>query len=140
MLVVIDPYPSATAAMAAMPARSEDRTNRAVYLLPAATQFETSGSVTASNRSLQWREKVIEPLFESKPDQTIMYQFAKKFGFADQLVGKKDGKQNIQVRERRAGDRGHPARNQPRRLDHRLHRPEPGAAEGAHEATCTSST
>ena len=91
MLVVIDPYPSATAAMAAMVRKD------GVYLLPAATQFETSGSVTASNRSLQWREKVIEPVFESKPDQTIMYLFAKKFGFADQLVGKKDGKQNIQV-------------------------------------------
>jgi formate dehydrogenase major subunit len=57
-----------------------------VYLLPAATQFETSGSATASNRSLQWREKVIEPLFESKPDQTIMYAFAKKFGFAPEFV------------------------------------------------------
>jgi formate dehydrogenase major subunit len=91
LLVVIDPYPSATASMAAMVRKD------GVYLLPAATQFETSGSVTASNRSLQWREKVIEPLFESKPDQTIMYLFAKKFGFADQLVGKKDGKQNIQV-------------------------------------------
>ncbi|MDP2640822.1 MAG: molybdopterin-dependent oxidoreductase, partial [Betaproteobacteria bacterium] len=91
LLVVIDPYPSATAAMAAMVRKD------GVYLLPAATQFETSGSVTASNRSLQWREKVIEPLFEAKPDQTIMYLLAKKFGFADQLVGKKDGKQNIQV-------------------------------------------
>ena len=91
LLVVIDPYPSATAAMASMVRKD------GVYLLPAATQFETSGSVTASNRSLQWREKVIEPVFESKPDQTIMYLFAKKFGFADQLVGKKDGKQNIQV-------------------------------------------
>src|SRR5487761_2323143 len=91
MIVVIDPYPSATAAMAAMVRKD------GVYLLPAATQYETSGSVTASNRSLQWREKVIEPLFEAKPDQTIMYLFAKKFGFADQLVGKKDGKQNIQV-------------------------------------------
>jgi len=91
LLVVIDPYPSATAAMAAMVRKD------GVYLLPAATQFETSGSVTASNRSIQWREKVIEPLFESKPDQTIMYLLAKKLGFADQLVGKKDGKQNIQV-------------------------------------------
>ena len=91
LLVVIDPYPSATAAMAAMVRKD------GVYLLPAATQFETSGSVTASNRSLQWREKVIEPLFEAKPDHTIMYLFAQKFGFADQLVGKKDGKQNIQV-------------------------------------------
>ena len=77
LLVVIDPYPSATAAMAAMVRKD------GVYLLPAATQFETSGSVTASNRSLQWRERVIEPLFESQTDHAIMYAFAKKFGFGD---------------------------------------------------------
>ncbi len=87
LLVVVDPYPSATAAMAAMPGRPEDlNKNRAVYLLPAATQFETSGSVTASNRSLQWREKVIEPLWESRSDQMIMYQFAEKLGFGKELV------------------------------------------------------
>ncbi len=79
-LVVIDPYPSATASMAAMVRKD------GVYLLPACTQFETTGSCTASNRSIQWREKVIEPLFESKPDHTIMYAFAKKFGWADELV------------------------------------------------------
>ena len=46
LLVVVDPFPSATAAMAAMPGKPEDlNPNRAVYLLPAATQFETSGSV-----------------------------------------------------------------------------------------------
>src|SRR5258708_9342178 len=67
------------------------------YLLPAATQFETEGSVTASNRSLQWREKVIDPLFESRTDQMIMYQLALNLGFADQFLGKKDGKQNIQL-------------------------------------------
>jgi formate dehydrogenase major subunit len=89
LLVVIDPYPSATAAMAAMPGNAEDlNANRAVYLLPAATQFETSGSVTASNRSLQWREKVIEPLFESRTDQMIMYQLAQKLGFDKELVAK----------------------------------------------------
>jgi formate dehydrogenase major subunit len=87
LLVVIDPYPSATAAMAAMPGKPEDlNPNRAVYLLPAATQFETSGSVTASNRSLQWREKVIEPLFESRTDHMIMYQLADKLGFGKELV------------------------------------------------------
>jgi len=87
LLVVIDPYPSATAAMAAMPGKPEDlNPNRAVYLLPAATQFETSGSVTASNRSLQWREKVIEPLWESRSDQMIMYQLAEKLGFGKELV------------------------------------------------------
>ncbi|MCY7314498.1 MAG: formate dehydrogenase subunit alpha [Rubrivivax sp.] len=87
LLVVVDPYPSATAAMAAMPGMAEDlNPKRAVYLLPACTQFETSGSVTASNRSLQWREKVIDPLFESRSDHMIMYQLAQKLGFGEQLV------------------------------------------------------
>jgi formate dehydrogenase major subunit len=86
LLVVVDPYPSATASMAAMPGKPEDlNPNRAVYLLPAATQFETSGSCTASNRSLQWREQVIEPLWESRSDHMIMHQFAEKLGFAAEL-------------------------------------------------------
>jgi formate dehydrogenase major subunit len=87
LLVVVDPYPSATAAMAAMPGKPEDANpNRAVYLLPAATQFETTGSCTASNRSVQWREKVIEPLWESRSDHMIMYQLAEKLGFGKELV------------------------------------------------------
>ena len=96
LMVIIDPYPTASAVM---PDRADG-----VYLLPAATQFETSGSVTASNRSLQWREKVIEPLFEARTDHAIMYQFAQKFGFADQLVGKRDGKQNIAVIKTKYGE------------------------------------
>jgi formate dehydrogenase major subunit len=80
VIAVIDPYPSATAAMAAMVRKD------GVYLLPACTQLETSGSVTASNRSLQWRERVIRPLFESQTDQAIMYAFAKKFGFGPEFV------------------------------------------------------
>ncbi len=87
LLVVVDPYPSATAAMAAMPGAAGDlNPNRAVYLLPAATQFETSGSCTASNRSIQWREKCIEPLWESRSDHMIMYQLAQKLGFDKELV------------------------------------------------------
>ncbi len=87
LMVVVDPYPSATAAMAAMPGKAEDlNPNRAVYLLPAATQFETSGSCTASNRSIQWREKVIDPLWESRSDHMIMYQLAQKLGFDKELV------------------------------------------------------
>jgi formate dehydrogenase major subunit len=77
LLVVVDPYPTMTAVM-------HERTD-GVYLLPAATQFETYGSVTASNRSLQWREKVVDPLFESKTDHEIMYLFAEKLGFADEM-------------------------------------------------------
>ena len=87
LLVVVDPFPSATAAMAAMPGKPEDlNANRAVYLLPACTQFETSGSCTASNRSIQWREKVIDPLWESRSDHMIMYQLADKLGFAKELA------------------------------------------------------
>ena len=33
------------------------------------------------NRSLQWREKVIEPLWGSRSDHMIMYQLAQKLGF-----------------------------------------------------------
>jgi len=32
------------------------------------------------------RKEVIEPVFESKPDHTIMLAFARKFGFGDQFV------------------------------------------------------
>ena len=77
LLVVIDPYPTVSAVM-------HDRTD-GVYLLPASTQFETRGSVTASNRSVQWRDKVVDPVFESLPDQVIIAKFARKFGFADRL-------------------------------------------------------
>ncbi|MBS3804441.1 MAG: formate dehydrogenase subunit alpha [Oleiphilaceae bacterium] len=77
LLVVVDPYPTVSAVL-------HDRKDGA-YLLPATTQFENSGSVTASNRSLQWREKVIEPLFDSKVDHEIMKLFADKFGFTDRM-------------------------------------------------------
>ena len=85
MLVVVDPYPTVSAVL-------HDRED-GVYLLPASTQFETSGSVTASNRSLQWRDRVVAPVFESLPDQTIIAKFADKFGFADRLF------RNIEVKD-----------------------------------------
>ena len=86
LLVVVDPYPSATAAMAAMQVEgAQVNKDRAVYLLPACTQFETVGSATASNRSVQWREKVIDPLWESVPDHVIMQAMADKLGFGNEL-------------------------------------------------------
>lgn len=57
-----------------------------VYILPAATQFETAGSVTATNRSAQWRTEVVKPMYESKTDQDIMFELAKKLGFFEQLT------------------------------------------------------
>jgi len=98
LIVVIDPVPSASAAMFAMVRKD------GAYLLPAATQYESAGSVTASNRSIQWREKVIEPLFESRSDHMIMYQLAQKLGFADQFIGKKDGKQNLKLVKGKGGE------------------------------------
>jgi formate dehydrogenase major subunit len=77
LVVISDPYPTVLAVMS-------DRKND-TYLLPTCTQFEQSGSVTASNRSLQWREQVVEPLFESKRDAEILYLLAKKLGYADEM-------------------------------------------------------
>lgn len=91
LLVVIDPYPTVTAVL-------HDRKEN-TYLLPAATQFEQSGSVTASNRSIQWREQVIEPLYEHKTDAEIAYLFATKLGFADQMFKNIEVKNNVPVPE-----------------------------------------
>lgn len=85
LVVISDPYPTHMAVMS-------DRKND-TYLLPTCTQLETVGSVVASNRAFQWREQVIEPLFESKPDHEIMYLFAKKFGFADKMF------KNIEIKD-----------------------------------------
>ena len=86
LLVVVDPVPTLSAVIA-------DRKD-GTYLLPAASTMECAGSVTNSNRSLQWREKVIEPMFDSKPDYTIAYLLAKKLGFDRDLfkhIAIKDG-------------------------------------------------
>ncbi|MFV7784753.1 molybdopterin-dependent oxidoreductase [Shewanella marisflavi] len=72
-VVVVDPFPTMAGVM--------HRRKNGVYLLPASTQFETEGSVSNSGRSQQWREKVIEPLFESKTDIEIMYRLSQKLGF-----------------------------------------------------------
>ena len=78
LLVVIDPVPTATAVIG----ERKDNT----YMLPAGSTMECAGSVTNSQRALQWRDKVINPIFEAKSDYEIAYLFAKKFGFADELT------------------------------------------------------
>jgi formate dehydrogenase major subunit len=77
LLVVADPHPTTWAVLS-------ERKND-TYLLPVCTQFETSGSRTASNRSLQWGEQIVKPIFESKDDYEVMYLLAKKLGFADRM-------------------------------------------------------
>jgi len=75
LLVVADPHPTTWAALS-------ERKN-GTYLLPICTQFECAGSRTASNRSIQWGEQVVKPIFESKNDYEVMYLLAKKLGFAE---------------------------------------------------------
>ncbi len=77
LLVVADPHPTTFAALNAR----QDNT----YLLPIATSLEMEGSRTASNRSLQWGEKIVDPVFESKDDYQVMYLLAEKYGFAEGL-------------------------------------------------------
>jgi formate dehydrogenase major subunit len=80
LLVVADPHPTTWASLAVQAGRKND-----MYLLPVCTQFESSGSRVASNRSLQWGEVIVKPSFEQKDDYQVMYLLAKKLGFADKM-------------------------------------------------------
>jgi formate dehydrogenase major subunit len=77
LLVVIDPVPGLSAVLG-------DRKD-GLYLLPAGSTMEMAGSVTNSQRAIQWREKVVEPMFEAKSDYEITYLLAEKLGFAGEL-------------------------------------------------------
>jgi formate dehydrogenase major subunit len=77
LLVVCDPYPTTWSVLSGR--------KNGTYLLPACTSFEMDGSRTASNRSLQWGEKIVDPVFESKNDYDVMYMLAGKLGFADRM-------------------------------------------------------
>src|SRR6266568_3938509 len=80
LLVIADPHPTTWAALAVEAGRKDD-----MYLLPACTQFEAKGSRVASNRSLQWGEQIVKPIFESKDDLEIMYRLSAKLGFAEPM-------------------------------------------------------
>src|SRR5439155_808803 len=80
LLVIADPHPTTWASLSVEAGRKDG-----VYILPVATQFECKGSRVASNRSLQWGEQIVKPVFESKDDLEVIYLMAKKFGFADKL-------------------------------------------------------
>ena len=78
LMVIAEPFVNEAAVLT-------DRKDN-LYILPVATQFEGEGTVSATNRSCQWRNKVVDPLYESKTDEEVMFEFAKKFGFYDQFV------------------------------------------------------
>ncbi len=77
LLVIADAHPTTFAAV-------RQRTDN-TYILPACTQFEQDGSRVCSNRSIQWGEKVVEPIFESKNDREILYLLAARLGFGEEL-------------------------------------------------------
>ncbi|MDO5658778.1 MAG: formate dehydrogenase subunit alpha [Paracoccus sp. (in: a-proteobacteria)] len=77
LLVVADPHPTT---FASLHTRADN-----TYLLPIGTQFECSGSRTASNRSVQWGEKIVEPGFEADNDYAVIYRLSQKLGFADEM-------------------------------------------------------
>lgn len=80
LLVVADPHPTTWASLAVQGGRQEN-----TYLLPVCTQFETSGSRVASNRSLQWGEQIVKPGFEQKDDYQVIYRLAQKLGLAEPM-------------------------------------------------------
>ena len=91
LLVVADPVPTTWAIMGNRPENT--------YLLPAATSYEGAGSRTASNRSLQWGEQIVKPVFEAKDDNEIMYRLATKLGFADKMFKNIKVENNVPVAE-----------------------------------------
>jgi formate dehydrogenase major subunit len=94
LLVVADPHPTTWASLAVKAGRTDG-----TYLLPVATQFECKGSRIATNRSMQWGEQIVKPIFESKDDLEVMYLIAKKLGFADKMFKNIKVENNLPVAE-----------------------------------------
>lgn len=90
LLVFIDPYVNDVAVIT-------DRKDN-LFLLPAASQMETSGSVASTNRGYQWRYQVIKPMFECREDHEILFDLAERLGFKEKYQralyenAKKDGR------------------------------------------------
>ena len=119
LLVVADPHPTTFAPVSG----PQERHLSAADL----HQFECDGSRTASNRSLQWGEKIVEPIFECKNDYEVIYRLAKRLGFGDQMF------KNIEIKDGAAQPpRSSCARSTAAAGSHRLYRPVAGAAEAAH--------
>ena len=92
LLVVVDPVPTTWAVLS----ERKDGT----YLLPGRRRAdEVAGSRTASNRSLQWGEQIIKPIFEAKDDNEVMYLLAVKLGFADKMFKNIKVENNVPVAE-----------------------------------------
>ena len=78
LIVDVDPYVTNTAVLT-------DRKD-GVYLLPGASNYEQWNSSVNTNRDNQYRQKVVDPVFESRIDLAIMIDLAERFGFRKQFT------------------------------------------------------
>jgi formate dehydrogenase major subunit len=83
LVVDVDPFVTNTAVL---PDRKDG-----IYLLPGATNYEQPCSSTNTNRDLQWRQKVVDPVWEGRTDLAIMTDLADRLGFKKQFTSNKNG-------------------------------------------------
>ncbi len=77
-LVCVDLFESETAAFWKRPGADPASIKTEVFLLPACSSIEKSGTVSNSARMTQYRWQAVQPMGESKPDLDIIYElFAK---------------------------------------------------------------
>ncbi len=75
VVIGVDPFPGLHGSL---PEREDG-----IILLPAATNHESRGSVTATNRSVQWRYQPITPRHNSRRDFDILKDLADRLGFGE---------------------------------------------------------
>jgi formate dehydrogenase major subunit len=125
MLVVVDPFPTAAAAL---PERSDG-----IILLPAATRQEGSGSVTNTGRAWQWRYRVVPPLYDSKTDFEILQELANRVGFGDHFDydSYEAATREINLGSRAIGNQGETPERMKRQIEYaHLFDPNTGRASG----------
>ncbi len=71
-LVVSDLFETETAAFWTRPGVDPGSIHTEVFLLPAACSFEKEGSVTNAGRWMQWQQKAVDPLGDSRADLAII--------------------------------------------------------------------
>ncbi|PLK20289.1 molybdopterin-dependent oxidoreductase [Natronobacterium gregoryi] len=75
IVIGVDPFPGLHSSL---PEREDG-----IILLPAATNHESRGTVTATNRSVQWRYQAVTPRHNSKRDFELLQEFADRLGFGE---------------------------------------------------------
>lgn len=109
LLVIADPYAESAASL---PEREDG-----IILLPVCTNWEYPGTVTNSSRQVQWRNKVVDPLFDSKSDVEILIALSEKLGFGEKFTQNFNKlPEDIYDKEIREGARAIAMRQSTRRL------------------------